>query len=321
MRARLRTAWAVALTCSALAAVSSTRVARADDPTKQECKDAYEGAQRLVLHHKYLESRDPLNVCLQQACPQVFRDDCTKMMADVETNTPTIVFEVKDAAGNDVETIKVSIDGTLLVDHLDGSALNVDPGEHTFTFEVDGQPAVQRKLVIDQGQKNRAEVITLPKPPEVTPPPPVPTTTPTPTATGAAPVTTDAAQAPAPPPHADTTPKSHGTSPLVYLGFTLAGVGTAVGTITGLLAFSKASAVTAACIGTVCPTSADSDIQSGRMMGTVATVSFIAAGAGLGIGIVGLLTGGKSSSSEARHAPPRVSPYLGLGTAGVRGSF
>ena len=53
---------------------------------------------------------------------------------------PSIVFQVKDGAGNDVPGVKITMDGQPRDEHA-GSALTLDPGEHAFTFEAPGQTA------------------------------------------------------------------------------------------------------------------------------------------------------------------------------------
>jgi hypothetical protein len=74
---------------------------------------------------------------------------------------PTIVFEVKDASGNELTAVRVTIDGELLASHLEGTAISLDPGEHTFAFAAEGQPKVEKKLVVHEGEKERHEVISL----------------------------------------------------------------------------------------------------------------------------------------------------------------
>jgi hypothetical protein len=120
-------------------------------------------------------------------------------------------------------------------------------------------------------------------------------------------------------PDTTTTSTSHGTSPLVYLGFTVAGVGVVAGSILGGLAFAKASSVSSECTGLACPKSADGDIQDGRSFANISTISFAVAGAGLVTGVIGLFLGGGSShSSQARGD---VSPWVGPGSVGLRGAF
>jgi hypothetical protein len=90
------------------------------------------------------------------------RDDCTKRLDELEQAQPTIVLSVTDARGRDVVAVKVSVDGTLLTDRADGTALNVDPGAREFTFEVAGQDPVKQTIVVREGEKGRNERVVLP---------------------------------------------------------------------------------------------------------------------------------------------------------------
>jgi hypothetical protein len=58
----------------------------------------------------------------------------------------------KNAAGSDLVDVKVTVDGAPLATKLDGLAVDVDPGAHTFAFEApDGR--VEQKVVITEGGK------------------------------------------------------------------------------------------------------------------------------------------------------------------------
>ena len=328
-RKTMRAARAISIVAMGIAVVGGSGVAQAD-PSRQDCLDANGQATDMIKSGKLVESKRPLETCLDPACSGPVRDDCTKMQQQADKDTPTIVFEAKDATGNDLSAVTVTIDGSPLLNQLDGHAVGVDPGSHKFAFMIDGQPTIERTLILNQGEKDRREVINVPKPPEVTP---VPTA---PTATTAPPVPIDTTPPPivaqppvqtvsAPPVDlSKPAPSTRGTSAFVYLGFTLAGAGIVAGAITGVLAFSSASNVSGACSGTTCPKSVDSDLQTGRSMATYSTVSFIVAGGGLVMGVMGLfMSGGKSSSGDAKReeSPAHVSPWIGLGSAGLRGSF
>jgi hypothetical protein len=81
-------------------------------------------------------------------------------MAEVVAATPTVVFGVRDAHGQDVLGAHVSVDGIAWPHALDGKALEVDPGVHKFRFESAGA-AVEQVLVIREGEKSRAITATL----------------------------------------------------------------------------------------------------------------------------------------------------------------
>jgi hypothetical protein len=53
-------------------------------------------------------------------------------------------------------------------------------------------------------------------------------------------------------------------------------------------------------------------------MATVSTIAFVVAGVGAGVGFGALLFGGKAPETTARAD---LTPWIGLGTAGIRGTF
>jgi hypothetical protein len=111
------------------------------------------------------------------------RDDCTRRLDELERTQPTIILTVTDAAGHDVIAVKVSVDGKVVAEKLDGKALLVDPGAREFTFEVPGQPPVKETILIREAEKNRNEKVVIgPAPPAAPPPLPSPPPTPPPKA-------------------------------------------------------------------------------------------------------------------------------------------
>src|SRR5207237_6419559 len=54
-------------------------------------------------------------------------------------------------------------------DRLDGTAIEVDPGEHLIHFETDGKPPVDKTVVVREGEKNRVIDVVLGTPPPPTP--------------------------------------------------------------------------------------------------------------------------------------------------------
>ena len=51
----------------------------------------------------------------------------------------TLVLGARDPKGNDIDGTRVLLDGAVLVDHLDGKPVPVDPGEHTIVFGLLGE--------------------------------------------------------------------------------------------------------------------------------------------------------------------------------------
>lgn len=166
----------------ALSMVTSS--ARADD--KIVCANASENGQKLRDDGKLMKARQEFLVCARDVCPQIIKKDCVDWLQTSEENLPTVVLGAKDSHGQDVMTAHVTFDGVTLADRLDGKAVFVDPGMHTFRFEIPGEKPIEQQMVIHEGEKNRlvsvslAPAVVAPPPPAggnpggVTPPPPEP---------------------------------------------------------------------------------------------------------------------------------------------------
>jgi hypothetical protein len=133
--------------------------ARAADPSTADCLGASESSIKLRGDHKLREARARLLVCAAASCPDDVRSECERHVTEVNASIPTLVFEAKDAGGNDLTAVKVTMDGAVLAERLEGTAISLDPGEHAFTFEVAGQPPVQKSFVLREGEKDRRERI------------------------------------------------------------------------------------------------------------------------------------------------------------------
>jgi hypothetical protein len=146
------------------AALASTTIggpARAANPTVAECIAASSHAATLQNEHKLRDAREAFLLCASPSCPDEIQEECTRRIVEVNAALPSVVFELKDAAGNDVGGVKVTMDGVAVANRVEGAAILVDPGEHAFTFEAKGQPVVHKTLVVLEGVKERREKIVL----------------------------------------------------------------------------------------------------------------------------------------------------------------
>jgi len=149
----------LAITCALT--VVGARSARAADPTTAECLSANEASLTARGQSKLRDARAKLITCTAASCPRDVREECARGVNEINAALPTVVFEAKDAAGADLIAVKVTMDGETLTDHLDGTAIAVDPGAHTFSFETSGHPKAEKKFVIREGEKGRRERIAL----------------------------------------------------------------------------------------------------------------------------------------------------------------
>jgi hypothetical protein len=111
-------------------------------------------------------------------------------------------------------------------------------------------------------------------------------------------------------------PSEHALSPLVIPGFAVAAVGVGVGVVTGTLALSAKSDLTAGCAGSQCGPDQHDTLDRARLMGNVSTVAFVVAGAGALVGIYGLT---HPITVTARTA--WVGVQVGVDHVGIHGSF
>jgi hypothetical protein len=275
--------------------------ARADDAKKQ-CTAAYDQAQSLRDAHKLREAREQLRICSQPSCTAFIVKDCTEWLDEVERSLPTVVLSAKDGAGRDLLQVRVSVDGQPLAEVLDGKAVPVDAGPHTFRFEqADGASATQQVLV-KEGDKNVGVAAVLSRE--------------APAAVGEAPrAISEPSPAPASEPAA-----LHPDAPQAgrTLGWVLGGTGVAglaAGAVTGVLAITTWNTATKECpthVGCLPQAMHDRDQASG--FATASTVAFVAGGVLGAAGAVLILT------APGAHAG-RVGVTIAPGALGFTGEF
>jgi hypothetical protein len=280
------------------------------DVPKAQCIEANTKAQDLRRDRKFAAAREQLRKCADASCPGMVRDDCTKRLDELERLQPTVVLTVRDATGNDITAAKVTVDGAPLAERLDGSELAVDPGEHTFVFEVAGRAPLTKKIVLALGEKARRELIVVGGPPSVGP-----------TGTSGPPTSVAGGSS-------MTTSTSGGLGTQKAVGLIAGGVGVAgvaVGAVFGLMASSAWSQQKSDCpSATNCPNHAQAVNDHSTMStdGTISTVAFAAGAAFLAGGALLFFTA--QSPAEAGKAALVVAPTIvGREGGGVRlsGSF
>ena len=227
--------------------------------------------------------------------------DARKEAADqankLESRIPSLKLTVSGVPSG--QTATVNVDGVDLSPAALAAAIKLNPGSHHVSATAKGAVKQEVDVELKEGETKEASIELK--------------------AEAAAPIETPVKPEPTPEPP----PPPKGTSPLVYAGFGVAGVGIVVGSVTGFLAMSKTKAAKEDCDGTRCPPSTHDDLGSARTMATVSTVSFVVAAVGAGIGIYGLFASKDSGEPPKTSLGPLRSfqPVVGLGTIGLTGSF
>jgi hypothetical protein len=225
------------------------------------------------------------------------RTDAEKLAESLEPRIPSLVIKV---TGAPLDSVQVVLDDKMLGAQLIGVPRKLDPGIHGVSASATGFRSVTVEVTLSEGAKETATLTLVPT--ERTAP-----------ASAAA---TAIATAPA----ADDTGGKGGLSPLVYVGFGVGGAGLIVGSITGLLSLSKASAAKEHCTGNLCQPEAQDDIDSSKLLANVANVGFGVAVVGVGLGVVGLFTSGGSAPASTTTGF-HLEPVVGHRFIGARGRF
>lgn len=194
----------------------------------------------------------------------------------------------------------VTIDGAVISVVSGVVDRQVDPGKHVIVATAAGGIARTQEVVLAQGERQSIELI----PPAAAP----------------------AAVAPRPAPRPAPARVSRSVHPLVFVGFGTAVAGLVAGGITGALALGAANRADQACgvpDGAACANAAardeaEKERKSGTTVATVSTVSFVVAGVGAAVGVVGLLLLRGNSPAKPQAS---IAPVLGVGYAGVGGRF
>ena len=275
-------------------------------PSKDQCIDADTLAQDLRRAGKLLSARATLQVCIDPACPGLVREDCAQRLEELTNAMPSLIFSAKDGTGRDHRAVAVTIDGKRSVDHLDGSAIDVDPGEHTFDFQAAGLPKATLKLRIREGERRRRREILLGAPAAQQA-----SSLQTETTSGDAQDSGPSAEAEARAGSSDSTQRL-----LAGTALGLGAIGTVVGTVFGLKSKSEHDDAKA-CTAT-CPDEPSHQANQDAMkFGNISTVSFI-------VGVVGL-AGGVTLWLTAKPRQPNSSAQAqvtaGLGSLQFRGTF
>lgn len=219
-----------------------------------------------------------------------------KASADARAACNALIAELGKKIGEVTLTVDGYVTGATVTVTLDGeviapAALSVprilDPGNHVVAVQATGSPDARVEFALAEGEHKSVDVHL-----EKTAQPPIPV-----------PVTTTEAPTSLKAPPPEPTPVMVRTGPgwLTYVGFSVAGAGVLVGSITGLQAFAAANRLSGKCDSNhVCPASQDSDVNKLNTTSTISTISFALAGVGLAAALFDL---GTSATAEPHPAP------------------
>jgi hypothetical protein len=198
--------------------------------------------------------------------------------------------------------------GTTPVPHaLIGAERPTDPGTHEVSASAQGFLPAKASVRLAEGAHEQVTLKLVADPNAAVAPAPAPTpAAPPPSSTPLL-----------PPANASTTSSGGGGKTAGYILLGVGGAGLVVGSITGFMAMSDASDLKDKCDDGESGNCEQDDIDSAKSVALVSTIGFgVGVGAGL-LGVILLATSGRSETAEREG----VRPYVGVGNAGLTGRF
>jgi hypothetical protein len=130
------------------------------------CDAAYEAAQSMRDAKKLMAARDQLRACSSATCPAFMVKECTGWLSEVEPRIPSIVLVASDGNGAPLPNVKVAIDGATASRNVDGTAWEVDPGQHSFAFTLADGTRVDKTALVVEARKEQRITVTVATAPE-----------------------------------------------------------------------------------------------------------------------------------------------------------
>ena len=128
------------------------------------CVASHASAQREVKAGRLKEAAKLFTACgSDNACPEQLRAECSELLDKVKATVPSVIFSAIDGKGADVSNVKVYVDETLLIDGLDGRAVDLDPGKYHFRFVLPDNSELSTDALVREGEKNRLIEVRAPE--------------------------------------------------------------------------------------------------------------------------------------------------------------
>jgi hypothetical protein len=208
------------------------------------------------------------------------RVEADRLARELEPRIPTLTVTFEGTPAGASPTL--AIDGQPVAAASIGGPRRLNPGTHHVLARVAGAKDVTSEVTLAEGETRTATLHFVP----------------------AAAPTKDAS------PSKESIEERH-VSPWVWVGFGAAAASFAVGGVTGAMTLSKRAQLDDACPERQCGPSHQDDLRSAKTLGTISTISFVAAGAFTVVGVIGLFDSG----------PRRAQVSVGASGVSIAGVF
>lgn len=128
------------------------------------CVATYKNARAQQQANHLRAAQELAESCAKPACGAAVRQECSIKYNQLDNDIPSFVPVAVDDNGAPLTDVQVRVDGELLISKLDGRALPLDPGVHEVSFSAANAVTVTEKVMIVQGQHNRAISVAMQSP-------------------------------------------------------------------------------------------------------------------------------------------------------------
>jgi hypothetical protein len=239
--------------------------------------------------------------------PPAFQKAVEQASAELETLRPRIASATVTITGAGATSPQLFVDEQPVAAVLVGVPIPLDPGTHHFVAKAEGMTDAVAELTMAEGHQGKVELTLTPGP--------------------AAPPGAETGTTQPPPAHE---PSNTGTIMRysAYGSFALGAIGLGLGTVFILDSGKKSDDAserfkTCRALAGGCPTSEQSEISAiddeAASSKGIAVTGFVVGGLGVAAGVTLLLLA--PSDDETASTKPQFRPWIGLGSAGVSGTF
>jgi hypothetical protein len=273
---------------------------------------------------QYVRAREAYMKIINEALPP----NATQGTKEAQSNAQSEISHVESKIGRltiqvqgkeQAKDLVVQVNGVPVPAVLVGAPQPMDPGDHQVTAVATGLRAGPQSVTLGEGERKEV-VLTLASDPNT-----------------AAPAPGAGAPPPLTPPPGDGPPTDSGSGGGSsgmrigsYVAFGVGAVGLGLGTVFLLQSSSKRSEADDICGGggdTCDDTSRQDEVDAldsdANSAGTIGVIGLVAGGVGIATGVTLLVLSSGSGNKSGKAAPsgPRLAPYVGRNTLGIKGSF
>ena len=153
--------WALAGVCALAGFGYARSAAAAPSDVKAQCLGAYEQGQRERKAGTLAQARATFTFCASDACPRALHEDCSRWLTDAVEATPKAVFRVSSSSGEELDGVRVRIDGGESQPAGEGP-VELEPGVHIALLELDDYRSAERRFTVSERETLTLEIALAP---------------------------------------------------------------------------------------------------------------------------------------------------------------